>query len=147
MSLEADPTFAEIEQEGGTLARSSEAHTVLDDMFLVSDSIPRQSSYEQGIRGGIRFNDGCWVKDELITDERLVMCHLKGAPLYTVVGGYHLADASSEKLDKSLKDLRALKPEFLMPGHCTGWRFKVAIEKEMPGRMAPIFGGTTYQLD
>ncbi|XDG02909.1 hypothetical protein ABKA04_002524 [Annulohypoxylon sp. FPYF3050] len=174
ISLEADPTFAEIEEAGAEMFKSGEAHTVLDDTFLVSGEIPRRTEYEGGIRGGVRFStEGGWETDELIMDERLVMCNLKGrglvvftgcshagvvnvsrhakelgggVPLYTVVGGYHLADGSPEKLQKSLADLKALEPKVLMPGHCTGWRFKVAIEKDMPGCMAPIFGGTKYEL-
>ncbi|KAI0181886.1 Metallo-hydrolase/oxidoreductase [Hypoxylon sp. FL1284] len=174
ISLEPDPTFAEIEGAGAAVFASGNAHTVLDDTFLVSGSIPRRTSYEGGIRGGIRLtSEGSWEKDELIMDERLVMCNLKGrglvvftgcshagvvnvarhaielgggAPFYTLVGGYHLADAPPEKRENSLKDLKALNPQVLMPGHCTGWRFKVAIEKEMPGCMAPIFGGTKYEL-
>ncbi|OTB05341.1 hypothetical protein M426DRAFT_319889 [Hypoxylon sp. CI-4A] len=175
ISLEPDPSFAQMEDAGAQVFRSAETHAVLDGAFLVSGEIPRRTEYEGGIRGGIRFNaaNGEWEKDELITDERLVMCHLKGrglvvftgcshagvvnvarhavelgggAPLYTVVGGYHLADAAPEKLTKSMEDLKALEPKVLMPGHCTGWRFKVAIEKEMPGCMAPIFGGTKYEL-
>ncbi|KAI1139736.1 Metallo-hydrolase/oxidoreductase [Hypoxylon sp. FL0543] len=174
ISLEPDPSFAEIEEAGATVFKSEEVHTALDDTFLISGCIPRLTSYEGGIRGGIRFtSEGKWEKDELIMDERLVMCNLKGrglvvftgcshagvvnvsrhamelgggVPLYTVVGGYHLADATPEKLQKSMEDLKALEPKVLMPGHCTGWRFKVAIEKEMPGCMAPIFGGTKYEL-
>ncbi|KAI0131204.1 Metallo-hydrolase/oxidoreductase [Daldinia grandis] len=174
ISLEPDPSFAEIEEAGATVFKSDAVHTALDDTFLISGSIPRLTSYEGGIPNGIRFNSaGQWEKDELIMDERLVMCNLKGrglvvftgcshagvvnvsrhaielgggVPLYTVVGGYHLADGSPEKLQKSLEDLKALEPKVLMPGHCTGWRFKVAIEKEMPGCMAPIFGGTRYEL-
>jgi 7,8-dihydropterin-6-yl-methyl-4-(beta-D-ribofuranosyl)aminobenzene 5'-phosphate synthase len=49
-------------------------------------------------------------------------------------------------MKKSIEDLKALKPTVLMPGHCTGWRFKGLIEKEMPGQMAPVFGGTKYHL-
>ncbi|KAK7738306.1 hypothetical protein SLS62_011411 [Diatrype stigma] len=193
ISLEPDPTFEEIEQAGATVFKSSEPHTVLDGMFLVSGSIPRETAYEGGIRGGIRLELDAetqqqeWEKDELIMDERLVMCHLRGkglvvftgcshagvvnvarhavalgggggrgegegegatgtTPLYTVVGGYHLADASAEKMESSMRDLKALQPRVLMPGHCTGWRFKVKIEQEMPGCMAPVFGGTRYEL-
>ncbi|KAI4858747.1 Metallo-hydrolase/oxidoreductase [Hypoxylon rubiginosum] len=174
ISLEPDPSFAEIEEAGAAVFTSDEVHTALDDTFLISGSIPRRTSYEGGIRGGIRFTpEGKWEKDELIMDERLVMCNLKGrglvvftgcshagvvnvarhaielgggVPFYTLVGGYHLADGTLEKLEKSMQDLKALKPQVLMPGHCTGWRFKVAIEKEMPGCMAPIFGGTKYEL-
>ncbi|KAI1411761.1 Metallo-hydrolase/oxidoreductase [Hypoxylon sp. FL1857] len=174
ISLELDPSFAEIEEAGATVFKSDEVHAALDDTFLISGAIPRLTPYEGGIRGGIRYTpDGKWETDELIMDERLVMCNLKGrglvvftgcshagvvnvsrhaielgggVPLYTVVGGYHLADGSPEKLQKSMEDLKALEPKVLMPGHCTGWRFKVAIEKEMPGCMAPIFGGTKYEL-
>lgn len=116
-----------------------------------------------------------WVPDETIADERLVMCHLKGkglvvftgcshagvinvcrhavelgghheVPLYGVVGGFHLADNHPEKLARSLEDLKVLAPKVLMPGHCTGWRFKFMCEQAMPAVLAPSFCGTTYTL-
>ncbi len=74
---------------------------------------------------------------------------LAGGPrssLYAVVGGYHLADGTAEKLQRSIQDLAALSPQILMPGHCTGWRFKLKIEQEMPGRLVPLFGGSKYAL-
>jgi 7,8-dihydropterin-6-yl-methyl-4-(beta-D-ribofuranosyl)aminobenzene 5'-phosphate synthase len=80
ISLEADPTFDEIEAAGATVSKNAEPHTILDDMFLVSGMIPRVTPYEIGIVKGIRFNSstGSWEKDELIADERLLMCNLKG---------------------------------------------------------------------
>ena len=69
-----------------------------------------------------------------------------GTPLYAVVGGYHLADASPEKMQSSVDDLRPLDPKLFMPGHCTGWRFRVKIEQEWPGRLVPLFGGNKYSL-
>lgn len=80
ISLEADPTFEEIEKAGGLLSRSDAVHTVLDDMFLISGEVPRVTDYELGLRGAIRFDEsiGKWEKDEMIRDERFVMCNLKG---------------------------------------------------------------------
>ncbi|KAK4065693.1 Zn(2)-C6 fungal-type domain-containing protein [Trichoderma simmonsii] len=174
ISLQADPTFAEIEAKGGELSLSSQPKTVLGNMFMISGSVPRQTDYEGGIPGGIRYmsSKGAWEPDELISEERFVMCKIKGkglviftgcshagliniakhakslddSPIYAIIGGYHLADASNEKMRRTMDDLKQLEPSILMPGHCTGWRFKLLIEHEMPGQMAPIFGGTKYEV-
>ena len=78
--MEADPTFAEIEAAGGRVIKNGEAHTILDDMFLVSGEIPRVTPYETGLRRGIRFNTEtkAWEKDELVLDERFLMCNIAG---------------------------------------------------------------------
>ncbi|KAJ0117515.1 metallo-beta-lactamase superfamily protein [Diaporthe amygdali] len=175
VSLEADPAFDEIKDAGGVLLKKSDVHPVLDGFFLTSGAIPRATPYELGIRGGMRFSEstGKWSSDESISDERLVMCNLKGkglvvftgcshagvinvskhaidlvqgVPLYAVVGGFHLADNQPEKLESSLADLKSLGPKVLMPGHCTGYKFKFLIEQAIPGILAPSFCGTTYTL-
>ncbi len=65
---------------GGKVEKNAEAHTVLDNMFLVSGMIPRVTAYEKGVLKGIRFENekGIWEKDEEIADERFLMCNLKG---------------------------------------------------------------------
>ncbi|KAK7189838.1 metallo-beta-lactamase superfamily protein [Paraphaeosphaeria sporulosa] len=173
-SLEADPTFEELEGAGARVVREGETHGVLEDTFLVSGEVPRNTAYEVGFPRGMRFTaEGVWVPDELIRDERFVVCKLRGkglvvfagcshpgivnicqhalaigggAPLYAVVGGFHLADGDAAKLEASIQGLQALKPKILMPGHCTGWRFKFKIEQEMPGALVPCFSGTRYTL-
>ncbi|KAF9895202.1 hypothetical protein FE257_000104 [Aspergillus nanangensis] len=150
ISLEADPSFEELEAARATLIKSDQPHTVLDAFFLVSGEVPRQTTYEDGIYGGLRFNSstGQWEEDTLIMDERYVMCNLKdkglvvftgcghagvvntchdavklgnGIPLYCVVGGYHLADAEDSKLNATMEDLKKFDPKVLLAGHCTGW--------------------------
>ncbi|KAF5987583.1 metallo beta lactamase protein [Fusarium bulbicola] len=138
ISLEPDPTIDDINSAGGKTVVLNEALTVLDDAFLISGEIPRQAEYEGGISGGVRYDP---AKDEWVKDE-FHWLH----PIYAIVGGYHLADASPDKMEQSMKDLKNLEPVLLMPGHCTGWRFKGLIEKEMPGQMAPLFGETKYTL-
>lgn len=80
ISLEADPSFQELEAAGANLIKSDQSHTVLDDFFLVSGEIPRKTTYEDGIYGGLRFNENTkqWEEDTLIMEERYVMCKLKG---------------------------------------------------------------------
>ena len=79
-SLEADPTFKEIELSGGAVTKLSQPHAILNGMFLTSGEIPRVTDYEHGLKFGVRFNtsDGKWEPDEKMADERLVMCKLKG---------------------------------------------------------------------
>ncbi|RAK75308.1 MBL fold metallo-hydrolase [Aspergillus fijiensis CBS 313.89] len=137
--------------------------------------IPRETSYEDGIYGGRRFDETAkkWQEDTLIMEERYVMCNLKGkglvvftgcghagivntcrdavklgndTPLYCVVGGYHLADADDAKLNATMNDLKKLEPKVLLAGHCTGWRFKCLIARELPSCLVPCFSGSKYTL-
>lgn len=177
VSLEPDPTFADMAAAGGRVEKHDTVHPVLDGYFLASGGIPRRTEYEVGIKGGLRFVEGtgAWVSDETIADERLLVCHLRAkglvvftgcshagvinvcrhamelgggeVPLYAVIGGFHLADNNPDKLSRTLEDLKALRPKVLMPGHCTGWRFKAMCEAAMPAIVAPSFCGTTYTLD
>ena len=80
ISLQADPTVEEIEGAGGVVRMEKEGHAVLDDFFYISGEIPRRTSYEMGLKGGMRFDEdeGDWFSDERIADERFLMCHLKG---------------------------------------------------------------------
>lgn len=83
ISLEADPTFDEITAAGATVQKHDKAHTVLDDMFLISGQIRRQTPYETGLHSAVRYvkEDNEWVSDEKIEDERLLACHVKGTSI------------------------------------------------------------------
>ena len=181
ISLPADPRFEEIEKAGGKIVKNDQPHSILDDMFVVSGEIPRVTPYEAGIPTAVRYisESGKWTSDELILDERFLICRVKdkgvvvftgcshaGAvnatkhamqlaasasgsndvPLFAVVGGYHLVGPNEQTIADTIRDLKALKPSLLLPGHCTGWRAKRAIENEMPGTLAPLTVGTQYDL-
>ncbi|KAK7423708.1 hypothetical protein QQX98_000898 [Neonectria punicea] len=176
VSMEADPSFEDMEARGGVISKSSAPHLVLDDMFAVSGEVPRVTEYEKGLRGGIRFNAATeeWEKDEMIKDERFLMCNLKGKglvvfagcshpgiinicrnavelggslPLFSIIGGFHLADGDPIKMQRTMDDVKKMDVKVLMPGHCTGWRFSFKIEQEMPGSYVPCFGGTKYTIE
>jgi 7,8-dihydropterin-6-yl-methyl-4-(beta-D-ribofuranosyl)aminobenzene 5'-phosphate synthase len=120
ISLEADPSFEEIKNAGATVSTNVEAHTVLDNMFLISGEIPRLTSYENGVKHGIRYNasEETWVKDELIMDERFLMCNVKGkAPLF-----YNTFEAHPSKIKASLSSPAAVMlVSLILPGTPWNW--------------------------
>ncbi|ODM21298.1 hypothetical protein SI65_04351 [Aspergillus cristatus] len=69
-----------------------------------------------------------------------------GSSVYSVVGGYHLADAEDAKLNATMEDLKRFEPEILLAGHCTGWRFKCRIARDLPDCLVPCFSGSKYTL-
>jgi 7,8-dihydropterin-6-yl-methyl-4-(beta-D-ribofuranosyl)aminobenzene 5'-phosphate synthase len=81
VSLEADPTFDEIDRAGATVHKDASPHHVLGGMFLASGEIPRETEYESGLQRGMRFDSrsGKWEEDRLISDERFLACKIKGA--------------------------------------------------------------------
>ncbi|CAK7199833.1 hypothetical protein SEUCBS139899_002519 [Sporothrix eucalyptigena] len=176
ISLEADPTFDEITAAGGVVEAHSDPHTVSNSFFWVSGEIPRVTLYEGGLKGAVRYVSATntWQPDPLIQEERLVACSLKGKglvvftgcshagvvnacrcavdslqgnKLHAVVGGFHLADNDVEKMAATVTDLQALAPTVIVPGHCTGWRFKYDYERAVPGSLVPSFVGTKYVLE
>ena len=80
VSMEADPTFDEVRGRGGIVDLHTEAHTVLDDMFLISGEIPRTTPYERGLANGWRYHgeEQAWKPDVLMLDERFMVCNVKG---------------------------------------------------------------------
>jgi hypothetical protein len=84
VSLEADPSFDEVESTGAKLVKGGTTRTVLDDLFLISGEIPRQTAYEVGVPRGLRYDKTTsqWSPDTLIRDERFLLCNLKGTVEY-----------------------------------------------------------------
>jgi 7,8-dihydropterin-6-yl-methyl-4-(beta-D-ribofuranosyl)aminobenzene 5'-phosphate synthase len=175
VSLEADATFAEMEAAGAKVVTRTDAHAVCDGAFLVSGEIPRVTPYERGVKFGGAFDPATktWKADELIMDERFLMCNVKGkglvvftgcshagvvnvsrhaaevgagVPLFAVMGGFHLVGVEDKVIEETVEDLKKLKPKLLLPGHCSGWRVKGQIYKEMPGALAPSTVGTKFKI-
>ncbi|KNG82106.1 metallo-beta-lactamase superfamily protein [Aspergillus nomiae NRRL 13137] len=113
VSFQADPTFEELEAAGGVIQKHDETHTVLDNFFLISGEIPRQTAYENGIKGGMRYDseEKDWFSDELISDERFLMCNLKDKGLVLFTGCSHagVVNCSRHAVDSSMALFRFMR--------------------------------------
>jgi 7,8-dihydropterin-6-yl-methyl-4-(beta-D-ribofuranosyl)aminobenzene 5'-phosphate synthase len=65
-------------------------------------------------------------------------------PLHAVIGGFHLVGEQEANIGETVRDFKELKPNVLLPGHCSGWRVKFEIEKEMPGKLVPCTVGSRF---
>jgi 7,8-dihydropterin-6-yl-methyl-4-(beta-D-ribofuranosyl)aminobenzene 5'-phosphate synthase len=64
--------------------------------------------------------------------------------LHAVLGGFHLTGAPAEKIQKTVADMKALNPDYIVPMHCTGWQAIMAFQQAMPQQFVLNMAGTKY---
>ena len=136
----------------------------------VTGPVPRTTAFED--TGGPFFKDrSCTEPDELVDDQaafvetspgtvvilgcahagiinilRLVQSLTDPRPIHTVIGGMHLLNASSERMDKTVAELRRLDVQRLLPCHCTGFAAMARLWNEFPGRCSACPVGTVVEV-
>lgn len=173
--LPADPTFEEIEAAGGIVETHGEGHTVAGGTVWVSGEIPRVTSFEAGLPGGVRWlnvqGEDKWVKEEEIMDERYAAIDVAGKglvifsacshagivnvskfsrPVYMAIGGLHLAGADlADRIPPTVNFLaNQLKPApaYVLPMHCSGFSAKVALEAALGEGCVPAGVGIKVEV-
>ena len=163
-----------MEEAGATVVNSHEARAVLDGHFYYSGEIPRVSAFEKGRTDHLcRPVGGDWQPDPLLMDERMVVVHVKdlglvvfsacshagivnvctevrrlfpGVPIHAVLGGLHLGGVMERIIPETVAGLQPFDVQFLIPGHCTGWRAVHALANAYGDRVSQSAIGTTYRF-
>jgi len=167
------PTQAMLEKQGALVVHSREAQPILDNLFYVSGEIPRVTAFETGLSGHYRRTENGmdWEADPLLTDERFVAVTVKDkgaivctacshagvvnvlthareclpeAPLFGVLGGFHLAGANERIIPETVEAMREFGLRSIAAAHCTGWRAVNALAAEFGAAVAPSAVGKTY---
>ena len=63
-----------------------------------------------------------------------------------IMGGFHLINANPELIKKSVADIKAINPEYIVPMHCTGFEGISAFANEMPNQFILNTAGTKYTI-
>lgn len=154
---------------------SSRMRWILDreDLFPgvgLTGYIPRNSEYED--TGGAFFLDpelsrpdpidddmALWIR----THEGLVVCvgcchsglintvnqallQSGSSRLRAVIGGFHLLNADDSRIENTVKALRFLSPELIVPCHCTGSRAVEALKNAFGVGVINGFSGRTFEF-
>ena len=64
--------------------------------------------------------------------------------IHAVMGGFHLINTKPEVIQNTVADIKAMKPEYIIPTHCTGFEAMVSFSREMPNEFILNTAGTKY---
>jgi len=64
--------------------------------------------------------------------------------VHAIMGGFHLKGAKEELIYRTVVDIKAMAPDYIMPMHCTGFEAIAAFAKEMPDQFILNTVGTKY---
>ncbi len=64
--------------------------------------------------------------------------------IHAVMGGFHLIGAKPENIRQTVADMKAMKPDYVIPTYCTGFEAVSAFSKEMPAQFILNTAGTKY---
>lgn len=164
------PAAQEAIRERGDRLVYTEQPTAVVDGLVATGPVPRTSGFED--TGGPFFLDrACQAPDPLVDDQALFFQAAEGTvvllgcahsgvintlrhvrtltgdrPLWTVIGGMHLGGASTERLERTVEELRRLEVRFLAPAHCTGMPATVALWSAFPGRCLACHAGARFEF-
>lgn len=64
--------------------------------------------------------------------------------VHAVIGGCHLINAKPELILKTVSDMKAIDPDYIVPTHCTGFEAISTFAREMPNQFILNTAGTRY---
>ena len=156
------------------LVRTKQANLIADDTILITGEIPRKTRFEKGLPQHRVLVNGVWQSDPWIWDDRAIVISVRGKGLvvmlgcahagvinttlyaqqitgvtdvYAIMGGFHLAGKEhEERIKPTVKELKRINPELIVPSHCTGWRGNCAIAQALPQAFIWNSVGNLYKL-
>jgi 7,8-dihydropterin-6-yl-methyl-4-(beta-D-ribofuranosyl)aminobenzene 5'-phosphate synthase len=145
--------------------------TLAGGRLLVTGGIERKVSFETGMPGMEKYEDGAWVADP-IRDDQAIVIHVRDYGLvilsgcahagivntveyaktitgidrvHAVLGGFHLTGpAFTPRIRPTIDAMAAIDPAYIVPMHCTGWDAINGFMAAMPGKCILNTAGTTY---
>lgn len=139
----------DLEHTNAKVIESKTPILIADDLVMATGEVDRTTGFEKGFPNALMEKNGETVQDPIADDQSIVM-NLSGKGLvvisgcahagivntvefarkttgeqkiYAVLGGFHLTGPFFEKIhDETIQELKKMKPEVVMPMHCTGWK-------------------------
>lgn len=163
-----------LEGVGFTIVEDRQPSFLLDGSVLVTGEVPRVSGYEPGFPFQEAWRNDHWEPDPLVLDDQAIVFNVRDQGLVVItgcghagvvnttryakvltgedricaiIGGFHLNGPVFEPLiDRVCADLLEMKPAWIVPGHCTGWRAQHAMARVFGESFVPNCVGTRLAI-
>jgi 7,8-dihydropterin-6-yl-methyl-4-(beta-D-ribofuranosyl)aminobenzene 5'-phosphate synthase len=169
------PSRADLEAEGVQVVEERGPSLLLDSTVLVSGQTARVTDFEKGFSlQQARVGSGGWEPDPWIWDDQSVIvqvrdmglvvlssCSHSGAvnvlrnaqavtgqsKVHAFVGGLHLTGGLFEAIiPVTIGEIATIAPDWIVPGHCTGWRATHELARALPEAYIQTSVGTTLHF-
>jgi 7,8-dihydropterin-6-yl-methyl-4-(beta-D-ribofuranosyl)aminobenzene 5'-phosphate synthase len=165
---------AALQDMGFAIVEERQPSFLLDGAALITGEVDRTTPFETGFQGHEARLHGSWEPDPLILDDQALVIRLadRGLVILTgcghagivnvvrhaqrltgetsvaaVIGGFHLSGPMFEPMiEPTVAAFDELRPELLMPAHCTGWKAVHRLAGRYPDAFVQSAVGTTVSL-
>jgi 7,8-dihydropterin-6-yl-methyl-4-(beta-D-ribofuranosyl)aminobenzene 5'-phosphate synthase len=170
------PSHQDLDREGWQVVEERAPSLLLDGSVLVTGQVDRTTDFEKGFPPQqARALEGGWEPDPWIWDDQAVVMNVAGKGLvvlsscshagainvlqyarmltgidhvHAFVGGMHLTGGLFEPIiPRTIDELTAIAPDYVVPGHCTGWRASNLIVSTLPGSYIQSNVGTRLHFE
>ncbi|MGQ9504070.1 MAG: MBL fold metallo-hydrolase [Thermogutta sp.] len=121
-------------------------HFFLDDSCRTPDLLEDDQAVYITTRHGLVVLLAC-AHAGVINTIRYIKHLVPDRPIYALIGGMHLADASQERIRETLAELKKQAMELIAPAHCTGMPTTVAICQTFAKRYCEACVATHWEFD
>jgi 7,8-dihydropterin-6-yl-methyl-4-(beta-D-ribofuranosyl)aminobenzene 5'-phosphate synthase len=162
---------SDIEAAGGTLYLTSDPLNILPGLMTTGE-IPRITDFEEVGMSLYTLENG-EVKPDAMIDDLSVVANVQGKGLiivtgcshagivnishhamklnvkeriYAIIGGFHLIEASEQRIQKTASELKKIDPEWVYAGHCTGFKAQMALYSVFKDHFEPLYTGLSLEV-
>jgi 7,8-dihydropterin-6-yl-methyl-4-(beta-D-ribofuranosyl)aminobenzene 5'-phosphate synthase len=159
-----------LKKAGASFQHEQCAFRIASDLILISGEVERVSEFEKGMPGMEAKIDDNWIPDPFYDDQGLAISlknkglvviggcshagivntvkHLRTKAgvdrVHAVLGGFHLSGDNEKIIDRTIEEVKAINPDYVVPMHCTGWNAIHRFAKEMPEQFLLNSVGSTF---
>lgn len=159
---------------GAIPIKSEKPVTIAGGLIYTTGEVEHITSFEKGFPLAEAKIDGNWVADPFRDDQGIII-KVKGKGLvvisgcahagiintveyakklagmdkvYAVLGGFHLTGRIFDLIiQPTIDEMRRIKPDYVVPMHCTGWKAINRFAEAMPEQFLLNTVGTTYVFE
>jgi 7,8-dihydropterin-6-yl-methyl-4-(beta-D-ribofuranosyl)aminobenzene 5'-phosphate synthase len=162
---------SDIEAAGGSLYLTGDPLNILPGLMTTGE-IPRITEFEEVGMSLYRIENGKVKKDTMI-DDLSVVANVEGKGLivvtgcshagivniahhamklnadekiYAIIGGFHLIEASEQRIQKTALELKKIGPKYVYAGHCTGFKAQMALYNAFKDQFVPLYTGLSLEI-
>jgi len=108
------------------------------------DTFPGEQAVYFKVKGkGVVILSGC-AHCGIVNTVKQALKNANTDRVHAVMGGFHLINAKPELIQSTVADIKAIKPDYIVPTHCTGFEAIVAFSREMPNEFILNTTGTKF---